>query len=392
MLSSLHNHRFRIAIMALFIVPLSGFGIDIYVPSLPSVASYFHISNALVQLTIAMYMLGYGILQFISGNIVDSIGRKPTFMLSMLIYIIASFLIPHVQTIEQLLFLRFIQGACVAFFQVCMRAVMPDLFTGKEFQKMTTYMIMAWSIGPIIAPAIGGYIEHYFGWQANFYFLGAYGVLAIILNLFFIPETLDQKKPFHFVAFMKTSKEILTHASYLSGVLSLGLMYSIMILFGVVASFLIQNTLHYSPIAFGHMALLMGLAWFFGTMSNHFLIAVDPRKKIKIILSCMLVIALIALGFSLIQTINLQTLLISSFVLLYFAGLSFPIYGAHSTSIFPDSKATANALMGVFMVSIPAISSTLAGILKIDSQSELAFAYVLLIAICCVISYLRRKA
>ena len=391
MSNSLHACRFRIAIMALFIVPLSGFGIDIYVPSLPSVASYFHISNALAQLTIAMYMLGYGILQFISGNIVDSIGRKPTFTVSILIYIVASFLIPHVQTIEQLLLLRFIQGACVAFFQVAMRSIMPDLFTGKEFQKMTTYMIMAWSIGPIIAPAIGGYIEHYFGWQANFYFLGGYGVLALIVNLLFIPETLDQKKPLRLISFLKTSKQILTHFSYLSGVLSLGLMYSIMILFGVIASFLIQNELHYSAIAFGHMALAMGVAWFLGNMTNHLLITVDPRRKIKVILSFMFVVALTALIFSLIQTVNLYTLLISSFILLYFAGLSFPIFGAHSTSIFPESKATANALMGVFMVSIPAISSTLAGLLKIDSQTGLAFAYVLLISFCCVIYYLTRK-
>ncbi|MCH9769652.1 MAG: MFS transporter, partial [Gammaproteobacteria bacterium] len=62
------------------------------------------------------------------------------------------------------------------------RAIAIDIYKGAEFKKCVAYLAIAWALGPILAPAIGGYLQHYFSWRAPFYFLTAYGVIVFILS------------------------------------------------------------------------------------------------------------------------------------------------------------------------------------------------------------------
>lgn len=186
------------AILAILAIPLSGLGIDIYVPSLPAVTRYFQVDQAWVQLTISIYMLGFGAAQFVAGSIVDSIGRKKPFLISVVVFIAASLLIPLAMSIYQLLILRLLQGVAIAFLSVPMRAVISDLFEGKEFFKMMGYMALCWAIGPIVAPALGGYLQQFFGWHAPFYFLTIYGLVCLVFTGTCLPETIREKKKISF--------------------------------------------------------------------------------------------------------------------------------------------------------------------------------------------------
>ena len=50
----------RYLLIVLFIIPLSGLGTDITVPSLPAISNAFHITTTLAQTTVAIYIFGYG--------------------------------------------------------------------------------------------------------------------------------------------------------------------------------------------------------------------------------------------------------------------------------------------------------------------------------------------
>lgn len=381
------------AIIAMIAIPLSGLSIDIYVPSLPAVTRYFQVDQSWVQLTISIYMLGFGIAQLFAGSIVDSIGRKKPFIVAMLGFILTSFLIPLSGDIYQLLLLRFLQGFFVAFMSVPMRAVISDLFTGKEFYKMMNYMTLCWAIGPIIAPAIGGYLQHYFDWRAPFYFLAIYGVIAFILGVWLLPETLREKKPFYFQQILNDFRTIMTHSDYVGGVICLGILWSVVILFSIVGPFLIQDVLHYSAIEFGRMALLMGLAWFLGNITSRMMINVGFEHKVRFCLWGMLANTLVMLALAIWRPINLPDLLIQTFILIYLGGIVFPNYFARNISWFPKNAATANALSGAFMTVIASSSSAVASTLRSDSQLPLTIAYIVVVMICLAVYYLTaRKA
>lgn len=379
------------AIIAMIAIPLSGLSIDIYVPSLPAVTRYFQVDQSLVQLTISIYMLGFGATQLFVGSIVDSIGRKKPFVVTLVMYILISFLIPLSGNIYQLLGLRLLQGIAVAFLSVPMRAVISDLFEGKEFYKMMNYMTLCWAIGPIIAPAIGGYLQHFFNWRAPFYFLAIYGVMALILGIFFLPETLREQKPFWFRKIIKDFGTIMTHWDYVGGVVCLGVLWSVVIMFSIVGPFLIQDVLHYSAVEFGHLALLMGLAWFLGNITSRMMINISFERKIRFCLWGMLLDAIIMLTIALWQTINLTDLIIQTFILIYLGGIVFPNYFARNVSWFPQNAATANALTGAFMTIIASSSSAVASTLRSDSQVPLTIAYIVIIVICIAVYYLTKR-
>ena len=73
----------------------------------------------------------------------------------------------------------------------------------------------------------------------------------------------------------------MTHKNYLKALFMNGLLYSMLILFTVAGPFLIQTEMHYTAIAFGKMALILGLCWFLGTMTNRFLLNISMEKKIS---------------------------------------------------------------------------------------------------------------
>src|SRR5206468_2350037 len=123
-------------------------------------------------------------------------------------------------------------------------------------------MNITWSVGPIIAPAIGGYLQHYFGWHGPFYLLAIYSLCNLGLNLAFIPETITEYHPLHLGKVLQRYKEILIHLEFLDYLFTIGFVYCFLIFFSVIGPFLLQNVMHYTAIQFGHIALLMGLAWF----------------------------------------------------------------------------------------------------------------------------------
>ncbi len=82
-----------IVLVALFVIPLNGLSVDIYVPSLPAVTAYFSTTNLLVQNTISIYILGLGISQLLCGNLIDHFGRRKPLLISLCCYLIISALI-----------------------------------------------------------------------------------------------------------------------------------------------------------------------------------------------------------------------------------------------------------------------------------------------------------
>jgi Bcr/CflA subfamily drug resistance transporter len=386
-----HPKRHFFAILSLLVIPISGLSVDIYVPSLPAIHQYFGGNQSLIQLTITTYIIGFGFSQLFVGNIVDIIGRKKPFLLACIFFIVITVLTPLSTNVYELLCLRFLQGIVVACLSVSMRAVIADLFEGIEFFKMMTYVTVAWAIGPIIAPAIGGYLQHYFGWHAAFYFLAIYGIIMLALNIMFMPETATHSHPFNMPHILHQYKSILFRLDFFIGIICLGLLYAMLVLFGIIAPFLIQVVMHYSVIQFGHTALLIGLAWFLGNMTNRFILEIPMAKKVKLCFIIMLITCIIMLLAGLYLPININSLVIPTFILLYFGGIVFPNYFAINIALFPESPATANSLTGAFMTLLAGVCSGLGALLESNTQIPLTLTYLTMVLICLFSCYFTSK-
>ena len=97
----------RLLSLLLFIVPLSQISIDLYSPSLPSIAKYFSTTESYVQNTITVYFLGFGIGQLIFGPLSDVFGRKKVILWGLSLFFLFSFACPFSLNISVFLFFRF---------------------------------------------------------------------------------------------------------------------------------------------------------------------------------------------------------------------------------------------------------------------------------------------
>lgn len=379
--------KYYLTILVLFIVPLSGVSIDIYVPSLPAVSQYFHVTKNLSQLTITAYLLGLGLMQLFAGGISDAYGRKKPFIIAMMIYIMTTFFIPWSVTIYELIILRFVQGAALAMTVVPMRSVISDLFEGKELQKMMTYMTMAWSLGPLIAPAIGGYLQYYLGWKANFYFLGAYSFITLVLAHFFLLETSLYRHPFKLLGIVKRYRAMLFHQEYLTNILIGGFLFSVIALFGVVGPFFIQTVLNYSAAQFGRLSLMMGLAWFLGAMMNRFILQVSLKRKAVICFWLMLVVAFLMFVVALFYPITIYNIVFPMLFIFFCAGVLYPSYFVESVLLFRESSASANALFNSSAFFMAGIISGIGTFIQVSTELPFIIVLITLISTCLILHY-----
>ncbi len=82
--------------------------------------------------------------------------------------------------------------------------------------------------------------------------------MTVLIN---VPETHLNRHPLHLKTMQKNLREIVSNRLFLALVVLMGLTYSLIIVFNTVGPFLIQTQFHYSPVFFGHLALILGVVF-----------------------------------------------------------------------------------------------------------------------------------
>jgi len=155
-------------ILAFALIPLSGFATDIYLPSLPSMATALDISSSRVQLTLSLFLITYGISQLFIGSIVDSFGRYKISLICLIVFAVSCIVVANTDNIYLIYLMRIIHGFTVAAVIVAKRAFFVDVYEGDKLKHFLSLFTIIWSSGPIIAPFLGGYLQNAFGWESNF--------------------------------------------------------------------------------------------------------------------------------------------------------------------------------------------------------------------------------
>src|ERR1700748_2070470 len=132
-----HKHQRIRTILSFALIPLSGFATDIYVPSLPSMASQLHVSNSSVQLTLLLFMASSGISQLFVGSLLDSFGRFRLGITALIVFALANFTIAISHDIYVIYAMRILHGITVATIVVGKRAYFVDTFTGDKLKHYT---------------------------------------------------------------------------------------------------------------------------------------------------------------------------------------------------------------------------------------------------------------
>lgn len=171
------------------------FSIDSIMPALPEIAALLvpeDVNRA--QLLIGSFVIGAGGGQLIFGPLSDSIGRRRSLALGIGLYMLAAFAALWAQSLETLLFWRFVQGAGAAGPRTCGVAMTRDLYEGRQMARVNSMAFTFFVLVPAIAPLIGQWVVLGFGWRHMF---TTYILLAIVILTWFLlrqPETLPPER------------------------------------------------------------------------------------------------------------------------------------------------------------------------------------------------------
>jgi MFS transporter, DHA1 family, multidrug resistance protein len=367
---------------------LLGIGVDLYVPSLPRIAAFFNVTSGLTQLSVGLYMIASGVGSLFLMFFADCLKQKKIIFASNVLFVLGSFLPVIFINIYCLFIARIMQGIAVSGLGVASRVIATDCFKGKELAKILTYFAIAWGLGPIIAPVIGSYLQYYFNWQASFIFYGIYGLILLICAYKFLPDTNPQLVSIVSGKILQNIRAVLINPIFLYGGIVLSLCYVALIVFNVLGPFLIQTSLKYSVVAYGHMAFLLGLGYFIGGLCNRILIIRFTPMKISLyaIWGCVF-FSILMLLLGLLVSVNIYIILIPTALILILCGLIFPNLQAKILGSFSNPSGTVNALLGIFMAITAFLFTANAKYLSVTTQIPIAVIFGSIFLICLLLYF-----
>jgi predicted MFS family arabinose efflux permease len=172
-----------IALSALAVLP-----VNMFVPSLPSIAKDFDVEFAVVNVAIAGYAVATALTHLIAGTLSDRFGRKPVALIAMGIFVAASIGCSLAVDIRMFLLCRLLQGAVIAGYAVSLGSIR-DTSDERAVASRIGYVSSAWAVAPMIGPVLGGMLDSRFGWRANFIAFALLGIAGLYLVAFHLPET-----------------------------------------------------------------------------------------------------------------------------------------------------------------------------------------------------------
>ena len=367
----------------ILLASISALTMNIFLPSLPNIASELNSSTSILGLSVGIYLASSAVLQLIIGPFSDQFGRRPLILWSLIIFCISTLATVFVTNTAQFLILRIFQ-AISASCMVLARAIVRD--TTESIEKAGSkiaYVTMGMALVPMVGPAIGGLLDYQYGWEASFWLLFILGLVILIISFFDVGETLSD----HNQSFLE---QISTYPSLLRSKRFWGYCLSSAFVSGAFFSYL-GGAPFVGNEVFGLEPKNLGF-WFgapaIGYVLGNFL---SGRFSTKIGLDKMIFLGVTTalFGVSISMTISLldHGSVLSFFGLMTLVGLgngmSIPNATAAMMSINPKLAGTAAGLGSAIMIGGGAGLSAIANFILIHGSSEIPLIMLMWTSVFC---------
>ncbi len=163
---------------------------DLYLPAMPTMAEALGASHGSLELTISGYLLGFSIGQLFWGPFSDHRGRRLPLAMGLILFAVGSLGCGLADSVSMLIGFRIVQAIGASASVVIGRAVVADLFQGKQAAKVLSTLTAIMVIAPMLGPIIGARILSFTSWRWIFFTLVSLGIVTLAALFRVIPETL----------------------------------------------------------------------------------------------------------------------------------------------------------------------------------------------------------
>jgi MFS transporter, DHA1 family, multidrug resistance protein len=186
-LMSFRGAGFTLFLGALSVLP--PLAIDASLPSLPTIEAQFGASPAETAAVIAIFIAGFSTAPLAVGPLADRYGRKPLMLTGLALFVLCGLGCSLAPSITALLGFRLVQGVGAGAVGILPRAIIRDLFEGREARLQLAAVSIVFSAGPLVAPSLGAAILAFGDWRTIFAALVVVGVAIALAALFGFRES-----------------------------------------------------------------------------------------------------------------------------------------------------------------------------------------------------------
>ncbi|MBB4001953.1 multidrug effflux MFS transporter [Aurantimonas endophytica] len=356
---------------------LSPLAINIFIPSMTSIARDLQADGATIGLGLSLYLIATALIQLIAGPLSDRYGRRPVILGGMMLFLVGTAMCLAAEGPGLFLAGRIVQSASATGIALS-RAIVRDVYSRERAAAMIGYVTMGLAVAPMIGPALGGLMDTAFGWRSVFWLLGGVGVLTVGLLAFDLSETnAERGKPF-FSQFGSYSL-LLGSSAFWIYVGASALTSAVFFAFLGGAPFIAVEVLHMTPAGYGFWFILCSIGYVIG---NYGTARYSERLSIKTMMVAgttltvfAAVVGAVAIGAGMQSP---MTLFAPMMLVGLGNGLVLPTATAGGVSVRPEAAGAAAGLLGACQIGLGAVASILAAILATGTGGAFGMALLML--------------
>lgn len=271
----------------LWVILLAGlpqFSETIYTPALPDLVKLLGITPALAQWTLGIYFVGFALGVGLWGKCSDHYGRKPTMLIGLVIYCLASLGCFVSHDYEMLFISRFFQALGISVGSVVTLTIAREAFSGKARQLLFSRATMIIAFSPALGQYAGSLIQHWLSWKYNFLVLFFLGLSLLIYTLIHLPETRPADLPLSEKQYslFQVMKRMLVDKYVLATIFLVGALNGVMYSYYAEAPFVIIKLLHFTPYFYASLGIPVALGAALGAyLSGKLRSRLDPNIIIR---------------------------------------------------------------------------------------------------------------
>jgi len=168
--------------------------------ALTDMAGSLGVSIEDISWVITSYAIANVIIIPLTGFLAEYFGRKNYYIVSMIIFTLASYMCGQSTGLVEIILWRFIQGVGGGALLSTSQAILFDAFEPQDRPVASGLFGMGLILGPTLGPTVGGYIIEHFNWPLIFMINIPIGIIATILAYTFVekkPNEGKKKKEIH---------------------------------------------------------------------------------------------------------------------------------------------------------------------------------------------------
>ena len=252
--------------LALASISLIGpLAVHLFMPVIPAVKAALGLSDALAQLTFSVALFGMAFATLFYGSLSDHYGRRPVLLSGLALFLVGSALSAIATSVTPLVLGRLVQAIGAGCGVTLGRAIAQDVYGRERLVKAIAYLTMAYTIGPMISPLVGGLLIDAFGWRSVFGFALLLGGVIALIAYFAVfesrPPSAEQRRGGNV---LRDYVELFRHVRFTAFVLQSGFMTGTFLVAATAASSLLKDLLHRPSAEFGFYFLLFPVGFLTG--------------------------------------------------------------------------------------------------------------------------------